>query len=338
MLGDSGDLPLVLGLDGGGSKTLLAIAQPDGAARLLACGGGINPLDNANWRHELAAILAVAAPALAAVRQAVLGLPAYGEVAEVSASQEASVRATLLPAPVLMENDVQVAFEGAFAGQPGVLILAGTGSMAWGGDGAGRSVRVGGWGDGFGDEGSAWWIGHEAISLASRVLDGRRAGHDFAMAILAAAGLPRDDAHGALIGWYHGLVQRRAQIAALARVVDELAERGDSLALALLGEAAHHLAAHVQAAGSLLGIAGAPPWSFAGGVFSSRTVMRLLTERLGRPAQAPLLPPIGGALWRAACAGGWPADADWIARLAVAIAAWPRAGSPPLSVPAESRP
>lgn len=336
MAGDSGGEPLVLGLDGGGSKTLLAMAWPNGEARLLAQGGGINPLDDANWRDRLAAVLAAAAPALARVRQAVLGLPAYGEVAEVSAAQEAAV-AALLPVPALIQNDVHVAFEGAFADRPGVLILAGTGSMSWGGDGEGRSVRVGGWGDGFGDEGSAWWIGHEAVSLTSRVLDGRRVGGAFAEAILAAAGLPRDAPHGSLIGWYYGLVRRRAEVAALARVVDRLAESGDALAVALLGEAADHLAEHIEAAGRWLGIAGPPAWSFAGGVFASRTMLRLVAERLGRPPQAPLLPPIGGALWRAARAAGWRAEADWIARLAASIAAWPPAGGALLSVPQESR-
>jgi N-acetylglucosamine kinase len=335
MAGGSGYEPLVLGLDGGGSKTLLAVARPSGEARLLTRGGGINPLDDANWREELAAVLA-AAPGLAAVRQAVLGLPAYGEVAAVSRGQEEAV-AALLPVPALIQNDVAVAFEGAFADQPGVLILAGTGSMAWGGDGAGRSVRVGGWGDGFGDEGSAWWIGHEAVSLTSRVLDGRRAGRDFATAILAAAGLPPDDPHGALIGWYYGLARRRAEVAALARVVDGLAGRGDGLAISLLGEAADHLALHVEAAGRRLGMAGPPAWSFAGGVFASRTMLRLLVQRLGRPPRAPLLPPIGGALWRAARAAGWRIEADWVARLAAAIAAWPPAGGPSLSIPPENR-
>jgi N-acetylglucosamine kinase-like BadF-type ATPase len=334
MAGDSE--PLVLGLDGGGSKTLLAVATLGGEARLLARGIGINPFDDPDWRDRLGTVLAAATPVLAGVRQAVLGLPGYGEVVEKSAGQEEAV-AALLPMPALLQNDVHVAFDGAFAGRKGVLILSGTGSMAWGGDGAGRSVRVGGWGDGFGDEGSAWWIGHEAVALTSRVLDGRRTGRAFAEAILDAAGLKRDDPHGALIGWYCGLEQRRASVAALARVVDLLAGRGEALALALLGEAADHLAQHVEAAGRRLGFTGPIAWSFAGGVFASRTVLRLLTDRLSAPPQAPLLPPIGGALWRAARAAGWRTDAGWIARLAASIAAWQRPGRTSPSVPPESR-
>jgi N-acetylglucosamine kinase-like BadF-type ATPase len=336
MASDSDAEPLVLGLDGGGSKTLLAMAGRDGAARLLAWGGGINPLDDADWRDRLAGVLAAAAPVLARVRQATLGLPAYGEVAAVSAAQQAAV-AALLAVPTLIENDVQIAFEAAFTDRPGVLMLAGTGSMAWGGDGDGNSVRVGGWGDGFGDEGSAWWIGHAAIALTSRVLDGRRDGRDFADAILTAVGLERDDPHGALIGWYYGLAQRRAEVARLGRVVDELAERGDALAAALLGEAADHLAQHVEAAGRRLGIAGPLAWSFAGGVFASRTMLRLLNQRLGTPPQPPLLPPIGGALWRAARAAGWRTEAGWIARLAASIAAWPPAGGASSPTPPENR-
>jgi len=306
----------VLGLDGGGTKTLLAMVDRQGKVRLLGRGGGINPISDPAWHDELAAILAPARPFLPAVRQSVLGLPAYGEVAEVSAEQERAA-ATLLPDPVLVENDVHVAFDGAFAGQAGVLILAGTGSMAWGGDGAEHFIRVGGWGEGFGDDGSAWWIGHEAINRLSRVLDGRLAGDGFAAGILDAIGVTPQNAHAALIGWYHGLRHPRAQVAALARRVDELAERDDPMACALLAEAAAHLVAHVEAAGRRLRVA-TPAWSYAGGVFRSRTVMRLMTGRKG-PPQPPLLPPIGGALWRAARTAGWHPDATWIGRLGVSL-------------------
>jgi N-acetylglucosamine kinase-like BadF-type ATPase len=246
----------------------------------------------------------------------VLGLPAYGEMAAVSAAQEQAATA-LLPHPPLIENDVHVAFDGAFAGAAGVLILAGTGSMAWGGDGAEHYVRVGGWGEAFGDDGSAWWIGHEAVSLTSRVLDGRLSGSGFAEGILAAIGLTSQDAHAGLLGWYHGLAHPRAQVAALAGRVDELAERGDAIAGALLADAVAHLAAHVEAASRRLGVV-QPAWSYAGGVFCSRTVMRLMIERLGRP-QPPLLPPVGGALWRAAREAGWRTDAAWIGRLAASL-------------------
>jgi len=309
---------LVLGLDGGGTKTLLAVADRQGNARLLGRGGGINPLNDPGWHDELAAALAPAAPLLSAVRHAVLGLPAYGELAALSVTQERAA-ADMLASRVLIENDVHVAFDGAFLGGAGVLILAGTGSMAWGGDGAEHYVRVGGWGDGFGDEGSAFWIGHAAISLTSRALDGRLAGDGFAAGILAAVGLSPDHAHESLIGWYHGLPHRRARVAALARRVDELAEQGDAVAGALLADAAAHLAAHADAARRRLGLAEPLAWSYAGGVFASRTVMRLLVERQGRPPQPPLLPPVGGALWRAARAAGWRTDATWTGRLGASL-------------------
>ncbi|MGO7755646.1 BadF/BadG/BcrA/BcrD ATPase family protein, partial [Rhizobium ruizarguesonis] len=69
-------------------------------------------------------------------------------------------------------NDVDAANLGAFAGEQGILILSGTGSMAWARNSKGQSARTGGWGDLIGDEGSRHWIGQKALNLVSQSLDG----------------------------------------------------------------------------------------------------------------------------------------------------------------------
>ncbi len=118
-------------------------------------------------RRDLAALVDVGP-----VDAAVLGLPYFSEVPAISARQSA-VAVAALGAGACVMNDVAVAFEGALGGDEGVLVLAGTGSMGWARGPAGV-VRVGGWGDVFGDEGSAFWIGREALALVSRA--GGRAG------------------------------------------------------------------------------------------------------------------------------------------------------------------
>lgn len=302
---------LVLGLDGGGSKTELAVADRRGRVVALERSAGLDPLAEPAWEGRLAALLGRVAPVLPRVRRAALALPAYGEAETVSRAQaEAAGRALASKHELL--NDVHAAQIGAFAGGPGVLLLAGTGSMVWWRDRDGRTGRVGGWGEAFGDEGSAFWIGREALGMASRTLDGRDHHGGFTRGLLGRLGV----APGGLLPWCWALGNRRAGVAALASVVDAMAEAGDAEAAGLLGEAADRLVLHAEAAGAASG--GVLPWSYAGGLFNSGTVSLRVTSRLGPPVP-PLLPPVGGALLRAARGAGWDVGEGWVAALAAAL-------------------
>lgn len=322
--------PLVLGLDGGGSKTLMALAARDGRVTRVLTSDGINPLDAAHWREPLDAMFERLRVELRKLDGAALGMPGYGEVPHVSAAQAAAV-GSRLGCPHSLHNDVEMAFDGAFLGQPGVLILAGTGSMAWaqaqgsgphegGAHSGGPPIRVGGWGSAIGDEGSAFWIGREAIARTTRALDGRLAAPEFAEAMLAAMRLPATEAPAALLGWYHSRPHIRSAVAALATTVDALAAGGDVTARSVMLQAAHHLSDHVEAARRRIGQPDAA-WSYAGGVFASAVVCDSMAMRLGTAPRPAILPPIGGALWRAACQAGWSVDAAWVARLAASLAA-----------------
>jgi glucosamine kinase len=118
---------LVLGVDGGGSKTLMALATRDGTVTRILATDGINPLDAARWREPLDALFERLRGELHNLGGAALGMPGYGEVPHISAAQAAAVNGRL-GCPHSLHNDVEMAFDGAFLGQPGVLILAGTGS------------------------------------------------------------------------------------------------------------------------------------------------------------------------------------------------------------------
>ena len=228
----------VLGLDSGGTKTVAGVADPSGTVVSLVFGAGLDPTAGGDWEGRLAGLLAP----MGAVDAAALGLPFHGEMPEVSTRQAAVTRALLGPGAVVL-NDVAVAFEGALAGAEGVLILAGTGSMA-SARGANGSTRCGGWGDAFGDEGSAYWIGREALALVSMHLDGRKSCAAFADGLLRALGIGPDD----LIGWAYGQTSPRTKIASIAHQVSTLAAAKDPDAQALMTRAAAHLAALGQAA------------------------------------------------------------------------------------------
>lgn len=313
------DGPVIVGIDGGGSKTLVASADRSGRALRLQRGRGTSPLESPGWRAALAeqAQLFAAAPGLAGVAAA---LPAYGEVETASAAQQQAIGELFGTAPQRLLNDVDAAHLGAFAGGPGILILAGTGSMAWARDAAGASHRTGGWGDVIGDEGSGYWIGRQVLGVVSKAIDGRTEADALVAGVFDQLGLASDDRLDQLLGWASRLDAPRMQIAALAPIALGLAEAGDPAAGAIVAAAASELALHIRTLERRLG-APTMPWSFAGGLFASPALRRALSEHLGRPPALPRLPPVGGALLAAAQHLGWPIDARWIDSLATSLAA-----------------
>lgn len=311
----SRDEELVLGIDGGGTKSLLAAATRQGTVAALLRGPGVNPFDGTDWRDALIELLTRASD-LRPVAVAA-GLPGYGEHAALNAQQEAAV-AQAFACSAQVHNDVQMAYDGAFLDRPGTLILSGTGSMAWAQDGH-EIIRVGGWGHGFGDEGSAYWIGHRAVTLLGHALDGRLDAPGFVRAMLKLIGIDGGrDPDKALTEWFYALPHPRPIVAALAKGIDAIAAAGDATALRIFEEAADELAALMRAAQKRCPQAGGA-WSYAGGSFASSALKAAMTARLGAPV-APALPPIGGAVWRAAKMAGWPIDAAWIAKLSASLA------------------
>jgi N-acetylglucosamine kinase-like BadF-type ATPase len=82
-----------------------------------------------------------------------------------------SILADILPSPIDVVGDMETSLEAAFENGPGVIVIAGTGSIAFGRDQAGNTVRAGGWGFEIGDEGSAHWIGRAAVNALLRASD-----------------------------------------------------------------------------------------------------------------------------------------------------------------------
>jgi glucosamine kinase len=134
----------------------------------------------------------------------------------------------------ILTTDAQAACTGAHAGEDGGIIIAGTGSIGWA-RGDGRHLRVGGWGFPISDEGSGAWIGCEAIRRTLAAFDGVASWTPFLTAVFDRLGSdPRRIVH------WTGTARPR-DFAALAPIVVEHAQVGDSEAVALIGRAAHHI-------------------------------------------------------------------------------------------------
>lgn len=167
-------VPYYLGIDGGGTKTTCAVGDE---SRLLATAtagpSNVVRVGEAQARKSLqqAVRQACAAAGIAPGQVAYTCVGGSGaarpELAEIVRRSLAEILAT----PIDVVGDMQIALEAAFDTGPGVIVIAGTGSIAYGRDRQGRTVRAGGWGFAIGDEGSAHWIGRAAVSAVLRTAD-----------------------------------------------------------------------------------------------------------------------------------------------------------------------
>lgn len=290
-------------IDGGGSSTKSVLADRSGSVQELVAAPGCNPQDNSTWRQSLDAVFDQIPDHTAVV----LGMPGFGEIDENDAELLRFTARRLNIAPRVL-NDVELAYASAFPDCDGVLLLAGTGSMAMAHDGSGI-VRCGGWGHLFSDEGSAYWIGQQALAHATAELDAKILKNGFAGRLaetLKVGTLPSD-----LLEWVYRKDVPRARVAQIARHVDKLAGDNEPMAQNILDAAVDELALLAKTVGERSRFSDKFPWCHAGSVFHSTYVLIGLEEKLGPPSE-PFFTPLGGGLRMAADLAGWNVDEAWI--------------------------
>ena len=191
----------------------------------------------------LAALFAPGRASTAApIAHAFFGLPAHGEDSAAQALLDA------MPEPLLGHrryrcgNDMVCAWAGSLGGEDGINIVAGTGSIGYG-ERRGKSARAGGWGEMFGDEGSAYWIAVQGLNVFSRMSDGRLPKGPLHAVFRASFGLHADLDLCAKVMNAH----TRGSIAAMSRLVARAAHDGDVSAIRIFDDAARELAAIVEA-------------------------------------------------------------------------------------------
>jgi N-acetylglucosamine kinase-like BadF-type ATPase len=207
------------------------------------------------------------------------------------------------------DNDVVCGWAGALAASDGINIVAGTGSIAYG-EFQGRGARAGGWGELFSDEGSAYWIAREGLTLFSRMSDGRapRA----ALYGLIREHFRLDSDLDVCAAVYGPPPLSRSALAALAPLVARAARQGDAQAQGLFERAAQELAAVVHAVRDRLDVPPRTrlPVSYSGGMFRLSGLLKPLLEvALGAGERRyefvvpRLSPAVGAALYAAKLAG-----------------------------------
>ncbi|HEX9435815.1 MAG TPA: BadF/BadG/BcrA/BcrD ATPase family protein [Candidatus Limnocylindria bacterium] len=254
--------PVVAGIDAGGTKTRAFVVTRGGEIVGRGAGGGGNLLSSPDPQGSIAAALRAA---LAGRKPSAVVLSCAGGDRPSARERGRAILVALLGSnvPVDVTHDAQAAL---YAGNPqgcGVVLIAGTGSIAYGRNGEGDEERAGGWGHLIGDEGSAVWIGLEGLRAAAHAVDGRGAPTAIAQHVVRELGVAElMDVLPLLYGQPHPA----PAIVASARAVGMAASANDAIAVGILRRGGNALARAATVVAVSLGLADGPVY-LAGGAF-----------------------------------------------------------------------
>ncbi len=294
---------IVVGLDGGGTKTACVVA--DGTGRVLGTAlAGPSNLQNEGPEGSGRAIGAALRAALRAaggkapdVAAFCLGLGGLDTPRDQETYQK--ILAGLIPrrTRLRIENDVFIALSSGTWGAPGVAVVAGTGSIAGGIGPDGRRMRVGGWGYLVSDEGSAFAAGREAVAAAIAASEGtglHTAVLDLVLRRFSASGIAE------VVQATYTHPKPQTLLASLAPLLDAVAST-DDVAAGILRRSGAHLARLAVAVVRRLELTSPVPVVVVGGMFSAPLVLEEFTETLRREVPGaqiirPECEPVAGAV------------------------------------------
>jgi N-acetylglucosamine kinase-like BadF-type ATPase len=317
-----------LGVDGGGSKTAFALIDDTGhvLARATAptsyyFNDGFDVVERV-LAQGITDICGQAGVQTSDIDAAFFGIPGYGEASGDIEQLDAVPGRVLGHDRYSCNNDMVCGWAGSLAGEDGINVISGTGSMTYG-ERQGTGHRVGGWGELFGDEGSAYWVAAQGLNAFSRMSDGRLARGPLYELMRARLEITSDlDAVSLVIEKWGG---NRTSIAALSTTVCEAARQNDEASARILALGADELATIIETTRVLVGFGGDEPVpvSYSGGMFSDEGFLVLFRAALQRlPAKfdlhTPLLDPAVGAAIYAAKHSGRPLTGEALRQLATA--------------------
>jgi len=275
-----------LGIDGGGTKTVAVLLDGNSQEIARAVSGSSNihsvgpAVAEASLREAIERVLAAAGLTAADVTAVGLGMAGAARPEDQQLVRDLLARVAPFRR-VVITHDAEAALVGGVSRRHGVVLIAGTGAIAYGVNAHGESRRADGWGYLLGDEGSAHWIGLEGLRAVVRAHDGRGAGTALTDRLLSHLGLLTAD--GLVTKVYAGDFDV-PQLAALASLVGDAARSGDPVAQAIQREAGQRLGETVSAVVRGLGMRDQPfDAVLLGGVLRARdlvwqTVVAALSE------------------------------------------------------------
>jgi N-acetylglucosamine kinase len=276
----------VLGIDAGGTKTVCLLADDQGqiVAEARKSGANLQAVGELEVEKVLHEVMEEALGDRAIVPAAIcLGIAGVDR-ADDSATVRGIMRRIGYKARVVVVNDALVALEAGAPGQPGIVVVSGTGSISYGRNAKGEAARSGGWGYVLGDEGSGYWIGRAALRAVLREADRRGPVTALSEMLLEHFGVSQAQE---LIHQVYNTSLKPTAIGALAKCVQSAFSQGDPVAIGILRGAANELEAFALSVARRLELVGEPfVFILAGGIFRA---VPWLEEELERrlPVAAP---------------------------------------------------
>ena len=272
----------LIGIDAGGTKTAFSLGDGEGHVLASAEGQGGNIYQFspesiiACFRDGVRELLDASGLERRQIAGVGVGIPIYGESDQADRTIEEICRAAFSGLRYSVVHDGVVGHLGALSGRPGVNVVAGTGSIALGMDAEGHTVRCGGWGHYFSDEGSCYWMGLQAMALFCRQADGRLPKGPLYAIIREKYGLKSDYEFVPLMG--RDVMPVRSRVAAQQRLLLEAADAGDGAAVAVYAQAARELAGLAAGAAKQLRFNGPVEVSMTGGALHAMRHLRAFWE------------------------------------------------------------
>ncbi len=232
----------------------------------------------------------------------VIGLPCYGESETVDRETKENFKCVFKEIPYHITNDVVVGWAGSLAMKPGINIVAGTGSIAYGKN-QDIGLRCGGWSPFFGDEGSCYWLGRKAMELFSKQADGRMEKEALYPLIMEHFNL--NDPIDFIDLMEESYIPFRSKVAGLQKILLQAAQAGDKSAIKAYRDAAEELSLLTDCLARQLDLGGKPfQVSYSGGLFHAKEFVlpyfRACVEAMGGSLIQPILSPVQGAVLLAA--------------------------------------
>ena len=290
----------VIGVDGGGSTVRVIITGPELDIKAEYIGPTVNPSligrEEAASRIQmgLGQVLRQAGMSPEQISAVGIGIAGASTRHAWAVAWMRETAAGVLPqARIVPSADYEIALVAAHGARLGVLLLAGTGSLAYGVNTAGETALVGAWGYLLGDEGSGYWLGARGLQAVARQADGRGRKTLLYDSLVQSLGLtqPLD-----LLGWMYGGEPRVGEVAKLAPLVLACAGQGDPVARAIVEEGARELALAARTVAQRLDLHAHPP-AFSGSLLTTENPLsRRVCDLLGLDAvPTPKHTPVMGA-------------------------------------------
>jgi N-acetylglucosamine kinase-like BadF-type ATPase len=294
----------LIGMDGGGTKTDCLVTDIEGNIILNCTGGPVNIMimEMSKVFETLFSLLnqckEKSTTEFINFQSVVLGTAGAGRKSDAERLEKGFKEFLKLKGIHLnffVESDARIALEGAFSGKDGCILISGTGSIMFGKDLNGRIHRVGGFGRMIGDEGSGYIIGRKGLNSVAKYFDGR--GDHTILTKLLAEKFGIDSAEKLI----NGIYRHNPDVASVAPLVIEAAERGDLVCSSIAEEECEELISHILAMGKKLNVQELKLALIGGIIASNNFFSKLLRNKIESLAykvklQEPEFPPAMGAV------------------------------------------